>query len=293
MNIGDWMETPSGGKIVGYAFGFGAAVVIIGALFKIQHWPFASAILTAGMGTEALLFAITAFGKPHKTYHWDSVFPQLKDDAETMDGIAQFGGYAGAGNVAGESGFSGGSNLGGIAGVNLEGVPTISEDDIKKLSSGITKLSETAHQLAGLTSAKDATMDFVKNLTAASNSVVTYVSAQNEINFYSSSLIDSYKNIASNVSAVSDSSKNYIDEMNNVNKNLSSINALYELQMKEVELQKNAVQTVSGEWNKTQLAAAQALKETELYTSEVARLTKQVVDLNGIYGNMLNAASIK
>ncbi len=281
MNIGDWMETPTGARLVGYAFGFGAALVIIGALFKIQHWPGASALLTVGMGTEAVLFTITAFGKPHKTYHWDNVFPQLKDDADTMEGIAHFGGS------------SGGSAYGNIAGLNLEGVPSISDEDIKKLSSGISKLSETANQLSGLASAKDATMDFVKNLTAASNSVVTYVSAQNEINFYSSSLIDSYKNIASNVSAVSESSKNYIGEMNNINKNLSSINALYELQMKEVELQKNSVQTVSTEWNKTQLAVAQSLKETESYNNEVARLTKQVVDLNGIYGNMLNAASIK
>ncbi len=102
MTIGDWMETPSGAKIVGYAFGFGAAVVIVGALFKIQHWPGASALLTAGMGTEAVLFAITAFGKPHKTYHWDNVFPQLKDDEETMEGITGFGGGGG-------SSYSGGS----------------------------------------------------------------------------------------------------------------------------------------------------------------------------------------
>ena len=86
MTIGDWMDTPGGGRITGYAFGFGAAVVIIGALFKIQHWPGAAMILTAGMGTEAVLFCITAFGNPHKTYHWDNVFPQLtKDEDDVKD----------------------------------------------------------------------------------------------------------------------------------------------------------------------------------------------------------------
>ncbi len=292
MTIGDWMETPKGARIVGYAFGFGAAVVIVGALFKIQHWPGASALLTAGMGTEAVLFAITAFGKPHKTYHWDAVFPQLRD-GEDMEGIAHFGGGIGGGGIQG--GVGGGvavSGVAGLAALDIEGVPSISDEDVKKLSAGISKLTDTANQLSNLASAKDVTGDLVRNLTDASNSVVSFVSAQNEINYHSSALIESYKNISTNISAASSSSQSYVNGVSEATKNLSSINALYELQIKEVTSQQNAVQAVSAEWNKAQLSISQALKETEAYNNEVARLTQQVVNLNSVYGNMLNAASV-
>ena len=56
-----FLSSPKGKKIVGYAYGLGAAVVIVGALFKILHLPGASVVLTIGMGTEAFLFALSAF----------------------------------------------------------------------------------------------------------------------------------------------------------------------------------------------------------------------------------------
>ena len=73
-----FLSSPKGKKMVGYAYGFGAAIVIVGALFKILHLPGASIVLTLGMGTEAILFALSAFEDPHKEYHWDLVFPQLE-----------------------------------------------------------------------------------------------------------------------------------------------------------------------------------------------------------------------
>jgi gliding motility-associated protein GldL len=48
-------------KVMAYIYGWGASVVIIGALFKIMHWPGANAMLIAGLGTEALIFFISVF----------------------------------------------------------------------------------------------------------------------------------------------------------------------------------------------------------------------------------------
>ena len=63
---------------VNMVYSGGASIVIIGALFKIMHWPFAGTILTIGMMTEALLFGIGIFEKPHAVYNWENVFPQLR-----------------------------------------------------------------------------------------------------------------------------------------------------------------------------------------------------------------------
>jgi len=59
------------------AYGLGAAVVIIGALFKLMHWPFASEMLIAGLGTEAFIFAMSAFEPIHKELDWSLVYPEL------------------------------------------------------------------------------------------------------------------------------------------------------------------------------------------------------------------------
>jgi gliding motility-associated protein GldL len=60
-----------------FAYGMGAAVVIVGALFKIQHWPFASALLIVGLLTEAFIFALSAFDAPDTELDWSLVYPEL------------------------------------------------------------------------------------------------------------------------------------------------------------------------------------------------------------------------
>jgi gliding motility-associated protein GldL len=58
-------------------YGLGAAIVIIGALFKIQHWPYGSLILTIGMIVEAIVFTISAFEKQGNDLDWSLVYPEL------------------------------------------------------------------------------------------------------------------------------------------------------------------------------------------------------------------------
>ena len=60
-----------------FAYGMGAAIVIIGALFKIQHWPGASIMLIIGLGVEAFIFALSAFDKPDNELDWSLVYPEL------------------------------------------------------------------------------------------------------------------------------------------------------------------------------------------------------------------------
>ncbi|MDA9898137.1 gliding motility protein GldL [Flavobacteriales bacterium] len=58
-------------------YGFGAAIVILGALFKLQHWTGAGAMLTIGLTVEAIIFFFSAFEKPHEDPDWSLVYPEL------------------------------------------------------------------------------------------------------------------------------------------------------------------------------------------------------------------------
>jgi len=70
-------KSKAGKKAMNMVYGLGAAVVIIGALFKIMHWPFGNAMLIAGLITEALVFAISAFEPVDDELDWSLVYPEL------------------------------------------------------------------------------------------------------------------------------------------------------------------------------------------------------------------------
>ena len=64
-------------RVMNFTYGMGAAVVIIGALFKLMHWPGASLMLIIGLSTEALIFGLSAFDAPEKELDWSLVYPEL------------------------------------------------------------------------------------------------------------------------------------------------------------------------------------------------------------------------
>ena len=269
-----FLSSPKGKKIVGYAYGFGAAIVIVGALFKILHLPGASVVLTLGMGTEAILFALSAFEDPHKEYHWETVFPQL----EGGEGGAILGGAAApAPSKAGNS-IDDIANAGGL-----------SQSDAQKLNEGIRKLSETANQIADVTAAVSASANYAKNMNAASDAIASFAATQSSLKNSSDSLFASYKTVAESMANVATDAEGYMKEMQGITKNLSAINASYEMQVKSISSQAEIVEGVNANLNKIGSAMQAASAQTEQFKEQATKLTQQVSSLNNVYGNMLNA----
>tara|TARA_R100001510_G_C7654188_1_gene212811 strand:- start:2405 stop:2884 length:480 start_codon:yes stop_codon:yes gene_type:complete len=65
-----------------YTYGIGAAIVIMGALFKIMHWPFASEMLIVGLSVEAMIFLMSVAEPVHMEKDWTRVFPELDDGSD-------------------------------------------------------------------------------------------------------------------------------------------------------------------------------------------------------------------
>ena len=129
--IAVFLSGEKGQRFFNFAYSIGAAVVIWGALFKILHLPGGNALLSIGMGTEVLMFVLTAFDRPPKEYHWEEVFPVLA--SKNPDDRPEFKGGGGSvvigGNaVAGADGGSvvvGGSAGGGVVYAGEGGVPDV------------------------------------------------------------------------------------------------------------------------------------------------------------------------
>ena len=73
-------QTKSYKTFMGYVYGFGASIVMIGAYFKLTHIPGADFMLGLGLGVEALIFFLSAFEPQHLDYQWDNVFVELEED---------------------------------------------------------------------------------------------------------------------------------------------------------------------------------------------------------------------
>jgi len=84
--IGAFISSEKGQRFFNFAYSIGAAVVIWGALFKILHLPGGNALLSIGMGTEVLMFVLTAFDRPPREYQWEQVFPALKGEGQPIEG---------------------------------------------------------------------------------------------------------------------------------------------------------------------------------------------------------------
>jgi len=272
--MANFFSSPKGKRITGYAYGLGASVVIIGALFKIQHYPGAGVMLMIGMFIEACLFAISAFEDPHPEYHWDKVFPQL---------VGGEGSPVLGGGVAAAPSKSGNS----IDDIANSG--KLSESDAQRLNEGIRKLSETASQIGDITAAISASSNYAKNMNAASDSIAAFAATQSSLKTSSDSLFASYKTVAESMGNVAADAQGYMKEMQGITRNLSSINASYEMQVKSISEQAGIVTEVNDNLKKVQTALNEAAIETASFKEQTTKLAQQVSSLNSVYGNMLNA----
>ena len=287
-----WYESYSGKKIVGCVYSLGASIVIVGALFKIMHFPGAGAVLMVGMITEALLFMIGCLDKPHPEFHWHEVFPQLLGHGTEPGLLAEMQSRPKPTLMGGAEG-----------GASKANVPALSDKDLESLRGGIADLAKTAVQLSELGKGATVTNQLSEKLGAASQAADQFVSAGKTISEKSDALGSVYAQVAADMQNVAKGTKAYEAQVSDVAKQLTSLNAVYELQLQTLQKQVEAykaqtekvtgataqVETLTATVKQMTTVAGDALKNQEAYVAGAKQLANQVADLNKVYGNMLNA----
>ena len=302
-----WYESYQGKRIVGVVYSIGASVVIVGALFKIMHWPGASIVLVSGMITEAFLFVIGALDKPHPEFNWSNVFPQLLEFGTDPAILEKKAAQArptllGAGVEGGEIPVIGGGAAVTSTGVqtptavSAAHVPALSDKDLESLQNGIADLAKTATQLSELGKVATATTQLTTKMEAAGTAAEQFAASQNGLLSVSNQLSEAYKAAETHMQGAADTTKAFAANMQNVGAQLSTLNSIYELQinaLKEqvdiVKAQNSTLGEVSSHLQAMNAHATEAEKRQEAYAAGSKKLAAQVADLNAIYGNMLNA----
>ena len=288
-----WYESYQGKNIVNIVYSAGASVVIIGALFKILHWPGASQVLMIGMFTEAFLFLIGTLEHPHPEFHWENVFPQLLEYGTKPELLEEKSHQPrptllGAG-VAGSPAAAAAGMAGGAPAAAAAKAPGLKDEDFKALKEGIADLAKTASQFSELSKVAQSSVKLNDKLVAAEAATTEYASklaavglATDNLTQATGGLSGTYAQIGADMKSVAEETKAYKAGVEQVGKSIASLNTVYELQLQAVNAQTEAQKNAAA-------AAKEAAEAQVAFANGAKQLQKQVADLNGIYGSMLNA----
>jgi gliding motility-associated protein GldL len=251
---------------VGNIVSFGATVVIIGLLFKIQHWQYASFFITLGLGAEAVLFAILGFAREDAPYDWAKAYPELLDDSEPAPKAEK--------KIAPvDKNFPATQALD-----KLLQEAKIGPELVGSLADGLRTFGDKVNSISKVTDAGEATTAFTAKVKQATASY--------------DSLQAAFTKATSNLTELANSgsdSKAYHEQINALAKNLSSLNSVYELELQDSS---NHFKTMNKFYQNIELTMGnfnESLNDSKTFKDEVGRLSKNLSTLNAIYGNMITA----
>ena len=249
------------GTIMPKIYGIGAAVVIVGALFKILHLAGANEMLMIGLLTEAGIFFLSAFEPKHAEPDWSKVYPELAEDFE--------------GTVTAQPTRISNRPAGGESPLlkidEMLKTAKVDQNLLDNLGKGLTNLATSASQMSNLSNAAVATNEYAKNVQAASASL-------GEMN-------KSYGTAMKAVTAMADASKDtseYHAQVQKVTKNLAALNTIYEMELKDADSHVKNMNKFYESLTGAMQGLTKVGDNTTKFTSELGKLTDNLTSLNKV-----------
>jgi len=305
-------------------YGIGAAVVILGAMFKIMHWPGAGPMLVCGLTTEAIIFFFSAFEKPHEEPDWTLVWPELA--------MGHGGGHDDAFGDDEEEEEEEQKEHEGTITQQLDEMleeAKVGPELIENLGSGLQSFSQNVSSMKNITDASIATEEYSTNVRKATESLsgvndaylkgsdvmndLAGVSSDVKSNLagvagasddYSQSLKSattsleemnsSYSRAAGTMDELTnntnpDAARGFSEQMGKMTENLSSLNSMYEMELKDSGEQLRSMKELYGGINEMMSTINESVEDSKKYKEQMALLSQNLTTLNAVYGNMLSA----
>lgn len=210
---GSFLESKAFKSFMAKVYGLGAAVVIVGALFKLMHWPGAGIMLIVGLGTEALIFAISAFEPLKEEVDWTLVYPEL----------------AGMDSDGKKEKLSAAEQLD-----KMLDEAKIEKDLIDRLGVSMQSFSDNVSQMNKISDATIATSQYTDNIKKAADtadklnsSYSTALMAIESLSESSASTKEYYDKVQSATAKMSQMNQTYEEEFGKLNNNIKALNSVY------------------------------------------------------------------
>lgn len=299
-----WMDSVPGQTFMNYAYSWGAAVVILGTLFKLTHIPGANLMLFIGMGTEVFVFFISGFDRPFNASQDTELADEFVDleDLEAMKAaahaVAEAGGAVAGGTiVAGGTGGGGTVIIGGgqapaggtviiggdqaaseatEGGTTIIGGGTISGGVISGGVGGGSGAGLSAEDAANLAAAAQAAASVGATLGQDAQGLLTNAQAANapEVEDAIEAYVDQLQQLTEVLGRVREQAGRMTqdsEEMINLNRTLTGINTIYEMQLKSISQQVGTIDQINDQTRK---------------------MAQQIEELNGVYARMIEALTV-
>lgn len=270
-----FFKTKRGQSVMNFLFSFFAAIVIAGALFKIEHWPAADIMIICGLVAEIIVFLLMAFLVPaHEEYYWERFFPNITehpDVEERRTGKFEITPLSVAGN----------SRSGNPALDKLDDMlakAEITPSNLTKLSDNFTKLNTTVSKIGEISDVVAATGDYTAKTKEATAALVN--------------MKEAYAHAATSVghfNSASESTKDFHVQVQHLTKNLTSLNTIYELELQDTNNHLKAMNAFYGNLVKASQGMQGSVDEAHKVQQQISALSTNLTTLNQIYGNMINA----
>lgn len=292
----NFLAGEKGQRFFNFAYSIGAAIVIWGALFKILHLPGGNTLLSIGMGTEVIMFLLTAFDRPEKTYRWEDVFPVLaSNDPEDRPDFSNGGGIVINGGVAGEVQEGEQHVVSKEQALTAVGLPQgidLTPEDSLSLSESIAKMAAASDQLSRMAELTDATQQYLSQMSTISEQMQKLSETTSALNHVSETLLGSYKAITDNSTTISESSTGYVEQMEALNRNIGGLNTIYEIQLKSISSQLDSIDRVNRGLKDIRDMYEKSAAESAHYCDETEKMARYMKQLNSVYEKMIKAMTV-
>lgn len=282
MGLSELVHTSKWKAFMAKLYGWGASVVIIGALFKIQHYPMAGLFLAVGLCTEAVIFFFSAFEPLKEEPDWKLVYPQLDPNYSGEEiGFAAVG-SGGGGGGAGLSQFD-----------KMLANAGITPDVFDKLSQGLKKLTETTNNFNAMGDLAATTNEYAGTIKKANESLMNLSDSVKQTARSMSDTSTVYQAIGESSRTIETGGKSYQEKLEVLNKSLSALNAAYELQLRGANDHVKSSEVIYKGIENMMKDLSGSADDTRKYREQVSKLNENLASLNNVYGNMLAAMNVK
>ena len=291
-----------GQRFFNFAYSIGAAIVIWGALFKILHLPGGNTLLSIGMGTEVLMFVLTAFDRPPREYKWEKAFPDLDKDDDTEKADDELMADATETEAAEDAGLeaadveeapAGPAVAGGIGGgtIIIGGTGGATYDPAAaSAAAGSQPVIVGATSAAGLRA--DASTEVTAEMTSLADEMRRLHESTAALNAVSDTLLKSYKAITDNSEDITRTSAGYVEQLSDLNRNIQGLNTIYEIQLKSISSQLDSIDRVNRGIKDIRDMYEKSAEQSQRYCQETEKMARYMQQLNKVYEKMIHAMTV-
>lgn len=276
-SISLFFETKQGKYFKNLIIGVGASVVLLGALFKIQHWQGASIMLTAGMITEAFIFALLGLLPPHKDYYWERFYPNIDENPHIE---AYRKGVKFQQPTLANLGMGGG-NASPSATASLDKMleeAKITPTNLSRLNENFQRFGQTVEQMKDITDVTAATGAYSQSARETADA----------LGQMKNTFIGATKTMTAFNNAADDTAQ-FHQQVQVLSRNLGNLNQIYEVELQDANNHLKAMNKFYSNLLNASDAMAASADDAKAAREQIGLLSKNLGSLNQIYGNMLSA----